>query len=109
MSKLFPIVCAALALTAVSGSAHAEMGIARAAMGQCVDRVLSTLVRSRAPAAEAGRAVLSQCDRQLRDTLAEAIRTGEAPFCTVSVCMGLARSRASGEAADAYRKLLRGA
>lgn len=106
MPRFSSVILAAM-IGAATSTAQAETGSARAAMGQCVDRVLSGLARDKVPETQAGRAVLSQCDRQLRDTLQEAIRRGEAPFCTVDGCMGIARARAAGEATDAYRKLLR--
>ena len=106
MPKFSPLILAAL-MGVLASTAHAETASARAAMGQCVDRVLSGLARDKVPETQAGQAVLAQCDRQLRDTLQEAIRRGEAPFCTVDGCMGIARARAAGEATNAYRRLLR--
>jgi hypothetical protein len=43
------------------------------------------------------------CDGPLRVTLAEAIQTGEAPFCTVGSCLDMARSRAAQDATAEYR------
>jgi hypothetical protein len=75
-------------------------------MEHCVKTTLSRLARSRAPEAQAGQAVVSQCDGPLRATLAEAISNGEAFICTVESCIGMARSRAAEEARDAYRRHL---
>ena len=77
----------------------------RVAMEQCVGRVLATMVKSKAPEAQVGSAVASQCDSPLRATLAEAIKKGEAGGCTVESCIDLARTRASAEAMAAYRKM----
>jgi len=85
--------------------AHAAGG--RRSMEQCVDRVLSRLVRARAPESQVGPAVLSACDGPLRMTLAEAIQSGDAPFCTVESCIGMARSRAGEEATEGYRQRVR--
>jgi hypothetical protein len=85
----------------------AEAAQARRSMEQCVDRVLSGLVKSRAPESSVGVTVVSRCDAPLRATLAEAIRAGQAGNCTVEACIALAQSRASDEAVAAYRALLR--
>jgi hypothetical protein len=39
--------------------------------------------------------------------LAEAIQSGEAPFCTVESCLDMARSRAAQEATAEYRQRIR--
>jgi hypothetical protein len=82
----------------------AQPGTARHSMEQCVSRILSRLASSRASESQVGSVVLAQCDKQLRATLAAAISSGEAGFCTVETCMGLARDRAAAEAAAAYRR-----
>jgi len=49
-----------------------------------------------------GKAVVQQCDRQLRATLQAAIQSGEAGACTVESCLALARERAAEEATQSY-------
>ena len=77
----------------------------RQALERCVNRVVTTMARSKAPEAQVGSAVARQCDPPLRATIAEAIRSGEAAFCTVEGCLGLARSRTSAEAVAMYRQI----
>ena len=79
-------------------------GRGRQSMAQCVSRVLSGLARRGAPESQVGPAVLSRCDRPLRASLAESIRSGEAPNCTVETCMDMARTRTVAEAIGAYRQ-----
>jgi hypothetical protein len=100
-------VSAALALLAAAPLSGAHAAGGRRSMEQCVDRVLSRLVRARAPESQVGPAVLSACDGPLRVTLAEAIQSGEAPFCTVESCLDMARSRAAQEATAEYRQRIR--
>jgi len=116
MPKLFkrvlPVTAvAALALGAASLTAVAQGagggGPARQEMQRCVGGVLSQLARSQSPDTLVGPTVVSQCDRQLRATLQESIRAGEAGNCTVDSCLALARQRASEEAVLAYRSLRR--
>lgn len=102
---------AGLALMMPVGSAEAQSGRGggaggRQGMEQCVQRVLTGLYNQRAPEAQVGPAIVSQCDGPLRATLAEAIRTGEAGSCTVESCLAIARERAAGEATAAYRAQL---
>jgi hypothetical protein len=73
-------------------------------MEQCVEHVMVTLGRSGSPESQVGPEVIARCDNQLRETLADAIRSGEAPLCTVELCLELARSRAAKEATDEYRE-----
>ena len=77
----------------------------RQVMERCVDRVLASMARARAPEIKVGSAVAAQCDTPLRATLADAIRNGEAGFCTVDSCLDLARPRASAEAMETYRRM----
>ena len=101
------VVPAALAfafLTGVGAPTPAQAASGRQSMQQCVGRVLSNLARRRAPESQVGSAVLSRCDRPLRASLAEAIRTGQAPNCTVETCIDQARARAAAEAIAAYRQ-----
>ena len=113
MPRLSPKVLAvSLAAPLASAStasmpAAAQHSSARQAMEQCVAAVLSRLARAGAAESQVGTAVLSQCDKQLRATLAEAIRTGEAGLCTVETCIDLARSRAAEEALQLYRQHIR--
>src|SRR3954463_5364769 len=100
-----PLLSAALiALTPATLLSPAHPPPGRQPMAPWVDRVLSRLTRARADEAQVGPTVLSQCDGPLRAALAEAIQSGEAPLCTVESCMGMARSRASDEAAAEYRQ-----
>jgi len=107
--KLLAVVAAAsfgfLAASAAPPAAQAASG--RQSMAQCVSRVLTQLARRRAPESQVGSAVLSRCDRPLRASLAESIRTGEAANCTVESCIDVARSRAAAEAIGAYRQKAR--
>ena len=105
-SKAFvALVTTSLALIAgVNVPAVAQDSATRQSMEKCVVTVLQRLARSRAAESQVGPAVVSQCDRQLRATLAAAIRTGEAAFCTVETCIDLARARATEEATQLYRQ-----
>ena len=76
----------------------------RDAMEQCVEKLMVRLGRSKTPESQVGQEVVSRCDRELRETLADAIRSGEAPFCSVESCLELARMRAAQEARDEYRE-----
>jgi hypothetical protein len=101
---------AAIAIAALSAAlptaAQAKGG--RELMEQCVDHVLSQLARARAAETQVGPAVLSECDGALQAVLADAIESGEAPaFCKVGFCITLARSRATEEATEAYRRRIR--
>ena len=75
-------------------------------MERCVDSVISRMARAKAPEAQVGQAVVSQCDGPLRAALASAIQTGEAFICSVESCIGMARQRAAEEAKSAYRERL---
>ncbi len=74
-------------------------------MERCVDRVLTQMARDKAPEREVGRAVLATCEGVLRETLVEAMNTGEARGMCASVeaCMEIARKRTADEAREAYR------
>jgi hypothetical protein len=100
-------VSAALAVLVAASPSPARAAGGRQSMEQCVDRVLTRLARARAPESQVSPTVLSACDGPLRVTLAEAIQSGEAPFCTVESCMGMARSRAGEEATEQYRQRIR--
>jgi hypothetical protein len=76
----------------------------RDVMEQCVENLMVRLGRSRAPESQVGQEVIARCDRELRETLAEAIRSGEAPFCSVESCLELARMRAASDAREEYRE-----
>ena len=76
----------------------------RRTMEQCVNRVIANLAKSKAPEAQVGAMVVSQCDKPLRATLAEAIKSGEAGGCTVESCLSMAQTRASDEATELYRQ-----
>lgn len=84
--------------------AQAQQKAARGTMEQCVERVLTGLLRKKATDIEVSRAVLSQCDTQLKATLAEAIKNGEASSCTVEKCIQVARDEATREAKEEYHK-----
>ena len=88
----------------LSMPAAAQQATPRQAMEQCVATVLKRLARSRAAESQVGSAVVTQCDRQLRATLAAAIRSGEAGTCTVDTCIDLARARAAEQALQIYRQ-----
>jgi len=99
-------VAASVCLAALASIPEAQAASsARQAMERCVDRVLTSMARTRAPEIRVGSAVASQCDSPLRATLADAIRNGEAAFCTVESCLDLARTRASAEAMETYRRM----
>src|SRR5215213_8052130 len=89
---------------AVNTPPVAQAAGGRQAMQQCATRVLSGLARRQAPEDQIGSAVLTRCDGPLREALAEAIQSGEAPNCTVESCLDMARSRAAAEAIQAYRQ-----
>jgi hypothetical protein len=63
------------------------------------------MARDKAPEREVGRAVLATCEGVLRETLVEAMNTGEARGMCASVeaCMEIARKRTADEAREAYR------
>jgi hypothetical protein len=98
---------AALTVLSAASPSPAQAAGGRQSMEQCVDRVLLRLVRARAPESQVSPTVLSACDGALRVTLAEAIQSGEAPFCTVESCLDMARSRAAQEATAEYRQRIR--
>jgi hypothetical protein len=75
-------------------------------MERCVDTALARMARAKAPEAQVGKLVVTQCDAPLRAALAFAIETGEAFICTVESCIGMARQRAAEEAKSAYRERL---
>ena len=110
MSKVSPkrpVIAAAAVLAALASAGAppaAQAAGGRQSMAQCVSRVLSGLARRGAPESQVGPAVLSRCDRPLRASLAESIRSGEAPNCTVETCMDMARTRTVAEAIGAYRQ-----
>jgi hypothetical protein len=96
----FMLACGLLLSTA----AHAQGGPARVSMERCVDRVLARLTKAKAPEREVGRAVIADCDRPLRATLVEAMKTGEAAMCaSVEACLDIARKQTADEAREAYR------
>jgi len=99
------VVTGSVWLAVLAHAPAAEAASPRQTMERCVDRVLTTMAKARAPEIRVGSAVASQCDSPLRATLADAIRSGEAAFCTVESCLDLARSRASAEAMATYRKM----
>jgi hypothetical protein len=100
-------VSAALGFLAAAPVSPAQAAGGRRSMEQCVDRVLARLVRAKVPESQVSPAVLSACDGPLRVTLAEAIQSGEAPFCTVESCLDMARSRAAQAATQEYRQRVR--
>jgi hypothetical protein len=97
---------AALGATLLTGTASSQTAEARGQMERCVDRVLARIARNKVPEAQVGRAVISECDGSLRATLASAIKTGDALFCSVDSCIEMARDRAAQEATLAYRERL---
>jgi hypothetical protein len=99
---LFTFLVAAAVL--LNSGAEARGSGARSSMERCVQRVLTGLARARAPEAQVGRAVVSNCDGPLRANLAAAIRSGDAAMCTVESCIQMARERAAEEATAAYRQ-----
>ncbi len=99
------LVAVGLTVPALVGApAPAQAQAGRQAMQQCVTRVLTGLARQRASENQVASAVLTRCDRPLRTSLAQAIRSGEAPNCTVESCIDQARSRAAAEAIGVYRQ-----
>ena len=95
---------ASAALVAVTAPAAAQAGRGRELMQQCVGTTLARLAKAKAPESAVGSAVLTQCDKQLRVALADAITSGEAGGCTVESCLDMARTRAAAEATGAYRQ-----
>ena len=85
--------------------AYAQGGSARASMERCVDRVLDRLAKAKTPeAAGIGRAVVTECNAQLRATLVEAMKTGEARMCaSAEACLDIARKETADRAREAYR------
>jgi hypothetical protein len=104
---VLPAAAVLAVLASVSAPTPAQAASGRQSMAQCVSRVLSQLARRRASESQVGSAVLSRCDRPLRASLAESIRTGEAANCTVESCIDVARNRAVAEAIGAYRQMAR--
>ena len=97
-------VAVAIALSVTGGEpVQAQQGGGRQPMEQCVQRVLTKLYKARAPETQVGPAIVSECDAQLRSTLAAAIRSGEAGGCTIESCLSMAQGRAAEEATAAYR------
>jgi hypothetical protein len=103
---IFGAVCVGVTAGAQAQTQMAGRSLpARHSMEQCVGKVLASFAKLKAPEHQVGPAVLSRCDGQLRATLAEAIRTGEAAICgTVDGCIQMARERASSEATMMYRQ-----
>ena len=100
-------VAAVMALSAALPPAAQAKG-GRQLMERCVEHVLSRLAQARVAETQVGPAVLSECDGALQAALADAIESGEAPaFCKVGFCITLARSRATEEATEAYRRRIR--
>lgn len=87
--------------------ALAQDAESRGAMEQCTQRTIQRLKDAKAAEDQAGPAVLSQCDKQLRAALASAIQRGEAASCNVDTCMDIARQRVTQEATMAYRQALK--
>jgi hypothetical protein len=87
-------------------AASAQTAGTRQSMERCVDTVLARMTRAKAPEAQVGQLVVSQCDAPLRAVLASAIETGDAFVCTVESCIAMARQRAAEEAKSAYRERL---
>ena len=109
LRKLLAVsVTASLALVATASlPVAAQQAGARQAMDQCVATVLKRLARRRVAESRVGLAVVSQCDRQLRATLAASVRSGEAAGCTVDSCIDMARAQAAEQARQAYRQRFR--
>ena len=107
-SALVTSVTAFLALVAsMSVPVAAQESTARRSMEKCVTTVLQRLARSRAAEDQVGLVVASQCDKQLRATLADSIRSGEAAGCTVDSCIDMARAQAAERARQIYRQHIR--
>ena len=101
-------VTASLALAATaSAPMAAPEASARRALDRCVSTVLKQLARRRVAESRIGLAVASRCDRQLRATLADSIRSGEAAGCTVDSCIDMARAQAAERARQIYRQHIR--
>ena len=101
-------VMASIALAATASvPASAQTASARQAMERCTAAVRKRLARRRVPESRVGLAVVSQCDRQLRATLAASIRSGEAGGCTVDACIDMARAQAAERARRAYLQYVR--
>ena len=96
----------ALSVVLLTTAGSAQTAGTRQSMERCVDSVLARMARAKAPEAQVGSAVVSQCDAPLRAALASAIQSGEAFICTVESCIGIARARAAEEAKSAYRERL---
>lgn len=77
---------------------------ARDQMEACGSRVMARLSKAKASEDKVGPAIVKECDKQLRASLAEAIKTGEAGGCTVESCLALARERATEESTEMYRQ-----
>ncbi|CAA9318990.1 MAG: hypothetical protein AVDCRST_MAG90-916 [uncultured Microvirga sp.] len=106
LSKILIVPAATALVLGAAALTPATAQGARGSMEQCVNRVLTGLLRAKTPAAQAGRAVVQQCDSQLRATLQAAIQSGEAGACTVESCLAIARERAAEEATQAYSQQL---
>ena len=107
ISALAAAVLAAAILPAAAQGAAQGSGPAGQELRRCVSGALSQLARSQTPETQVGRTVTSQCDRQIRATLEESIKLGQAGNCTVDGCLALARQRTSDEATAAYRSFRR--
>lgn len=90
-------------LIAVS-PAQAQQNAARDALAQCVERVFTGFSSKKATDIEIARALRSQCDNEVKATLADAIKTGEASSCTMEKCMQVARDEVARQAKELYRK-----
>ena len=103
-SVLMASVMAGVGLSTLTPAPAQAQAAARRTMEQCVNRVVANLAKAKTPEAEVGAAIVAQCDKPLRATLADAIKTGEAGGCTVESCLSMAQSRASDEATQLYRQ-----
>lgn len=105
MSNVTPAsIGLALALGLLAGAPAQAQNVARDALAQCVERVFTSLSSKKATDIEVGRALRSQCDNEVKATLAEAIKSGEASSCTIEKCMQVARDEVARQAKELYRK-----
>ena len=101
-------IIAAVALAATTDAALAQHRARdrQQSMEQCVGSVLGRLAQAKAPEAQVGPTVVSQCDGPLRARLAAEIARGRARDCpSVESCIDKARQQAAEAATEAYRDM----
>ena len=98
------IIAAVVLVAADAAVAQQRARDRQQSMEQCVGSVLGRLAQAKAPEAQVGPTVVSECDGPLRARLAAEIASGRARDCpSVESCIAKARQQAAEAATEAYR------